>query len=98
MVSELIRFLKSSETGTIQGSRLGPIFYSIYILPLFDMEKMTTYVDDNFIIRWNKNLTQLINDMQKSLEAITKWLKKSGLKENEIKTEICLFHPSTQNN
>ena len=30
--------------------------------------------------------------MQKSLEAITKWLKKSGLKVNESKTEMCLFH------
>jgi hypothetical protein len=30
--------------------------------------------------------------MQKSLEAITKWLKKSGLKVNENKTELCLFY------
>ena len=27
-----------------------------------------------------------------SLEAITKWLKDSGLKVNETKTKICLFH------
>ena len=32
--------------------------------------------------------------MQKSLEAITKWLKQSGLKENQTKTELCLFHKS----
>ena len=36
--------------------------------------------------------------MEKSLEAITKWLKKSGLKVNESKTEVCLFHRSSQTN
>ena len=56
---------------------------------------MSNYADDNFIIRINNNLSMLINDMEKSLEAITKWLKKSGLKVNENKTEVCLFH-STQ--
>ena len=29
---------------------------------------------------------------EKILEAITKWLKDSGLKVNDIKTELCLFH------
>ena len=32
--------------------------------------------------------------MRESLEAITKWLKDSGLKVNESKTEMCLFHRS----
>jgi hypothetical protein len=30
--------------------------------------------------------------MEKSLEAITKWLKQSGLKVNQEKTELWLFH------
>jgi hypothetical protein len=30
--------------------------------------------------------------MEKSLEAITKWLKKSGLKVNNEKTDLCLFY------
>ena len=85
-------YMKSSDTGTIQGSRLGPILYAIFVSPLFDLEKMSNYADDNFIIRFNKTISVLINDMEKSLEAITKWLKKSGLKVNENKTEACLFH------
>ena len=89
-------YLKTSDTGTIQGSRLGPILYAIYISPIFDLEKMTNYADDNFIIKTNKNLTQLIVDLRKSLEAITKWLKKSGLKVNDSKTEVCLFHRTHQ--
>ena len=32
--------------------------------------------------------------MKKSLEAITKWLRDSGLKANKVKTQICLFHRS----
>ena len=89
-------YIKLSETGTIQGSRLGPILYAIFVSPLFDLEKMSNYADDNFIIRVNCNLAALITDMEKSLEAITKWLKKSGLKVNESKTEVCLFHRNTQ--
>ena len=85
-------YLKSSDTGTIQGSKLGPILYAIFVSPLFDLKKMSNYADDNFIIRFNKTISVLINDMEKSLEAITKWLKKSGLKVNENKTEACLFH------
>ena len=85
-------YIKSCDTGTIQSSWLGPILYTIFVSPLFDLEKMTNYADDNFIIRSNKVLTELMEDMRKSLEAITKWLKQSGLKVNETKTELCLFH------
>ena len=46
-------FLKTSDTGTIQGSRLGPILYAIFVSPLFDLEKLTNYADDNFAVRWN---------------------------------------------
>ena len=63
---------KKSETGTIQGSMLGPFLYGIYILPLFDLEKMTNYADDNLIIRYNASIVELINDIGKSLKAITR--------------------------
>ena len=85
-------YVHLSRVGTIQGSILGPILYAIYTSPLFDLQKMTSFADDTYIVRWNKTLTQLIIDMQKSLEMITKWLKQSGLKVNDSKTELCLFH------
>ena len=78
--------------GTIQGSILGPILYAIYVSPLFDLLKLTNFADDNFVLRWNKCMTALISDMEKDLEIMTKWLKDSGLKVNESKTELCLFH------
>ena len=90
-------YLKTSDSGTIQGSRLGPILYAIYVSPLFDLEKMTNYADDNLIVRWSNCLENLIVDMKKSLEAITKWLRDSGLKVNDSKTELCLFHWNPQN-
>ena len=36
--------------GTIQGSILGPILYAIFIRPLYDIEKITTFADDNYIV------------------------------------------------
>ena len=38
----------------------------------------------------------LVSDLELSLEAITKWLRGSGLSVNESKTEICLFHKKDQ--
>jgi hypothetical protein len=32
----------------------------------------------------------LIKDMEKSVEAISKWLRQSGKKLNECKTEMCI--------
>ena len=93
-------YIHTSRVGTIQGSILGPILYAIFTSPLFDLEKMTSFADDTQIVRWNSNLSLLIKDMEKSLEAIIKWLKQSGLKVNDSKTEICLFyrkdHPPIQ--
>ena len=63
---------------------------------MFDLEKMTCFADDISVLRWNKSLTLLIEDMEKSLEAITKWLRKSGLKVKDKKTELCLFHRKNQ--
>ena len=40
----------------------------------------------------NKNVQNMIRDMEFKLEMILKWLKDSGLVVNEEKTEICLFY------
>ena len=74
--------------GTVQGSILGPILYAIFVSPLFELAKMTLFADDNYVVRWNKCLAALIVDMRQSIELITKWLRQSGLKVNDVKTEI----------
>ena len=40
----------------------------------------------------DRNLENLIANMERRLEMIVKWLKDSGLVVNEEKTEICLFY------
>ena len=85
-----------SDTGTIQGSVLGPVLYAIFVSPLFDLTNITNFADDNFVILWNRILSNLIVDLEKELEMIIKWLKDSGLLVNSSKTELCLFHRNDQ--
>ena len=77
--------------GTVQGSILGPLLYALFVSPLFDLAKMTLFADDNYIIRRGKQLSELVSQMRLTLEIIIKWLRQSGLKVNDAKTEICLF-------
>ena len=84
-------YIRHCGVGTVQGSILGPILYALFVSPLFDLEKMTLFADDNYVIVRNKHLPELLLEMKRTLEAITKWLVQSGLKVNDEKTEICLF-------
>ena len=85
-------YVHTCTVGTVQGSILGPILYALFVAPLLDLVKLTLFADDNYIIASNDDLTALINDMKFTLEMITKWLRDSGLKVNDEKTEACLFH------
>jgi hypothetical protein len=79
-------------SGTMQGSILGPILYAIYVSPVFDLLTMSSFADDNFTVRWNKDKSELIKEMENDLDTLTKWLSDSGLKVNESKTELVLFY------
>jgi hypothetical protein len=37
-------------------------------------------------------MPELVADLERSLEATTKWLRGSGLAVDDSKTELCLFH------
>ena len=91
-IDDVNSFVHTSDVGMVQGSILGPILYAIFVSPLLDLAKLTLFADDNYVVRWNKMLHLLIRDMERSLEMITKWLRQSGLRVNDLKTEICLFH------
>jgi hypothetical protein len=95
-ISGLSSAILDLDSGTVQGSILGPLLYAIFVSPLFDLANLTNFADDNFIVGWNKLLPALIDDMEKTLEMIIKWLKDSGLEVNEGKTEVCLFHRNDQ--
>ena len=80
--------------GTVQGSVLGPVLYAIFISPLFDLEDLSAFADDNYTIKWHRDLEIAKSEIQASLNNIVSWLTSSGLKVNEAKTEICLFSRS----
>jgi hypothetical protein len=80
------------ESGTIQGSILGPFLCAIYVSLLFDLTKITSFADDNQVVKWKKCLSTLEEEITTSLGMIIKWLKDLGLKVNHNKTEICTFH------
>jgi hypothetical protein len=65
--------------GTVQGSVLGPVLYAIFVSPLFDITPVLSFADDSYNVRTGVDKKSVIEDMEKSLEAIVKWLKKSGL-------------------
>ena len=78
--------------GTVQGSILGPVLYAIFIAPVFDIERLFAFADDKFVPMIGDDKTELARNMESTLENIRKWIKHSGLKINEKKTEICLFY------
>ena len=55
---------------------------------------MSAFADDNFVIKTNKDTGLLKISIETSLTNILAWMKASGLKVNETKTEICLFSRS----
>jgi hypothetical protein len=71
--------------GTVQGSILGPVLYAMFVSPLFNLEEIFAFADDIFVARKGLVKQVLIDDLAKLLEAISKWLKQSGLKLNEKK-------------
>jgi hypothetical protein len=51
--------------GTVQGYILVPILYSFYVSAVFELIKMSTFVDDDFTVCWNRNKELLMSDMEK---------------------------------
>ena len=58
--------------------------------------KSYQFADNNCIITINKNKKTALEDLERKLERIVKWLKKFGLKVNENKTELTVFHRSRE--
>jgi hypothetical protein len=76
----------------IQGSVLGPVFYTIFVSLLFNIIPLLLFADNSYTVELNACKINLVKDMEKSLEAISKWLRKSGLKVNDDKTDLCLIY------
>ena len=59
--------LFDSDVGTIQGSILGPVLYAIFVSPLFDLQSLINFADDNFCVIWNRDLARLIEDLESNV-------------------------------
>ena len=85
--------MMAMESGTIQGSILGPVLFAIFISPMEDVvEGLATYADDNYKISAGITETISLTRCVKGSEDMVKWMNGSGLSVNSTKTEICTFH------
>ena len=71
-------YMRKSDSGTVQGSVLGPILFSLFIRPIYDLEEITTYADDNYVIKEDSNLEITLNKLKESVTFVARWLKFSG--------------------
>ncbi len=53
---------------------------------------LINYVDDNYLIKGNRNKEVALQRLQVLVQKVEKWLTSSGMKVNIEKTEIAIFH------
>ena len=69
------------------------LFYTLSLLPpLYEITKLSNFADDNFAITINNDKITCIQLLKNKLSITANWLKDSGLKVNESKTEVCIFY------
>ena len=86
------KFMLTHSSFKSQGSVLGPVLFSIFIRPIYEIEALTTYADDNYIGAENKILAKALDEIKLKINNVSQWLTQSGLKINDQKREICIFH------
>ena len=87
---ETSEFYKIS-AGTVQGLVMGPLLFALFISPIYNLVDLTTFADDNYLLRGNANLDDLKTEMEQDTQRTFEWLTNSGLKVNANKTEFIVF-------
>ena len=78
--------------GTVQGSILGPVLFSLFISPVLEHNKTVAYADDSYTLISGTSKKDVTTEIGTVLTKISLWFKDSGLKVNEEKTEITIFY------
>jgi hypothetical protein len=89
--------LYSINIGTVQGSILGPVLFSLFVSPVFELSNIVAYADDTYMLESSRSKENLVTEIGDALTTILLWFQSSGLKVNEAKTEIVIFHKDNCN-
>jgi hypothetical protein len=83
--------------GTVQGSILGPVLFSLFVSPVFELQNIVAYADDTYTVTSSRSKGNLVTNIGVALTAISLWFQSSGLKVNEEKTELAIFYKDNCN-
>jgi hypothetical protein len=83
--------------GTVQGSILGPVLFSLFISPVFELQNIVAYADDTYTLTSSRSKENLVTNIGVALTAVSLWFQSSGLKVNEEKTELAIFYKDNCN-
>ena len=70
--------------GTVQGSILGPVLFTLFVSPLGDIiENLTSYADDSYHVSYGGTYQQSLETSVQNVEKMIKWLTEIGLAVNK---------------
>lgn len=83
------------ELGVPQGSILGPLLFIIYVNDIVEAVssdcKIHLFADDTVLYVSNRDINVAVNNLQKNLDNICKWLAVNRLKINVDKTKLMIL-------
>ena len=93
-IRQTVSDLKNITCAVPQGSVLGPLLFLIYINYIYKSDPIAAFrlfADDTALFCANKNINQLKNNINTSLDNIANWLKANKLTLNVDKSKLLYF-------
>ena len=93
-IRQTVSDFKKITCGVPQGSVLGPFLFLIYINDIYKSDPIAEFhlfADDTALFCANKNISQLKNNINTSLDNIANWLKANKFTLNMDKSKLLYF-------